>query len=97
LALGCTVRELLARTDSQELAEWMAFYQLEPFGDERADYRQALTTCVIANANRDKSKKPTPFTPEDFMIGKKTPPKEQTWEEMRDRMQVYCDRQERQN
>jgi hypothetical protein len=88
--LGCTVRELLNRIDQRELAEWIAFYQFEPFGDERADYRQALTTCVIANANRDKDKKPTPFTPEDFMIGRKPPPKEQTWKEMRDMWQSFC-------
>jgi len=31
------VRELLARIGSDELTEWMAFYQLEPFGDMRAD------------------------------------------------------------
>jgi hypothetical protein len=74
----------------------MAYYQLEPFGEDRADYRQALTTCVIANANRDKSKKPTPFVPEDFMISKKPPPKEQSWEEMRDLLQGYCKSFERQ-
>ena len=27
--MGCTVRELLARTDSRELAEWAAFFTLE--------------------------------------------------------------------
>ena len=27
--LGCTVKELLARTDSAELTEWMAFFNLE--------------------------------------------------------------------
>jgi len=83
--------------DSGELAEWMVFYQLEPFGDKVADYRQAQTTCVIANSNRDKNKKPTPFVPEDFMIGKKQPPKEQDWEEMRDILQAYCKRFERTN
>jgi hypothetical protein len=68
----------------------MAFYQLEPFGDERADYRQALTTCVIANANRDRNRKPTPFTPEDFMIGKKPPPKQQRWEDMKETLRTFC-------
>ena len=27
--MGCTVRELLARTDSRELSEWAAYFQLE--------------------------------------------------------------------
>jgi len=35
LALGMPVRELLGRIGSDELTEWMAFYQLEPFGDFR--------------------------------------------------------------
>ena len=49
--LGCTVRELLIRIDARELAEWQAYYRLEPFGEERADWRQAQTTAVIANVN----------------------------------------------
>ena len=73
----------------------MAFYQIEPFGDERADYRQALTTCVLANVNRDKNKKPTPYVPEDFMIGKKRQPQEQPWEQMKDMLQTFCQRYER--
>jgi hypothetical protein len=95
--MGCSVRELLARFDSMELSEWIAFSYIEPFGDERADYRQALTTCVLANSNRDVKKKPTPFKPEDFMIGKRqAKPKEQSWEEMRDVLQAFCGRYERQ-
>jgi len=38
--MGCTVRELLARTDSRELAEWMAFFRLE---NEEADQDQGST------------------------------------------------------
>ena len=58
------VRELLARTGSDELTEWMAFYQLEPFGDFRADLRSAIIASTLANAHRSKEGKP--FTPEDF-------------------------------
>ena len=60
-----TVRELLAKLGSDELSEWMAFYQLEPFGDFRADYRSALMTSTFANAHRHKDS--PPFRPEDFM------------------------------
>jgi hypothetical protein len=65
LALGLPVRELLARIGSDELTEWMAFYQLEPFGDFRADLRSAIVASTLANAHRSKEGKP--FTPEDFM------------------------------
>ncbi len=65
LAMSLPVRELLARIGSDELTEWMAFYQLEPFGDFRADLRSAIVACTLANAHR--SKEGRPFTPEDFM------------------------------
>ncbi|MFZ2738093.1 MAG: DUF4035 domain-containing protein [Burkholderiaceae bacterium] len=65
LALGLPVRELLARIGSDELTEWMAFYQLEPFGDFRADVRAGIVASTFANANRARDTKP--FTPEDFM------------------------------
>ena len=65
LALGMTVRELLQRMGSDELSEWMAFYQLEPFGDYRADYRSGVVASTFANAHR--AKDASPFRPEDFM------------------------------
>lgn len=45
------MRELLARLDSRELAEWLAFYNLEPFGDVRADYRSAIIAQQVHNGN----------------------------------------------
>ena len=60
-----TVRELLQRMGSDELSEWMAFYQLEPFGDYRADYRAGVVASTFANAHR--AKDASPFRPEDFM------------------------------
>lgn len=65
LALGMPVRELLSRIGSDELTEWMAFYQLEPFGDFRADFRSGVMAATFANAHRSKDAKA--FTPEDFM------------------------------
>jgi hypothetical protein len=59
------VRELLQRIGSDEITEWMAFYQLEPFGDMRADLRSGVIASTFANANRTKHTRP--FTPEDFM------------------------------
>ena len=59
------VRELLARIGSDELTEWMAFYQIEPFGDMRADLRSGVIASTFANANRVKHARA--FSPEDFM------------------------------
>ena len=65
LALGYTVRELLARIDSRELSEWMAFYSLEPFGDIRGDLQAGIVASTIANANSGKGSRT--FQPADFM------------------------------
>jgi len=74
-----TVRELLARTDSRELSEWMAFFSLEPWGCEVDDWRFGMLASVIANANRDEKKRRKPFEPKDFMPQRIE--EEQSWEE----------------
>jgi len=58
---------LLERISSLELSEWMAYAQLEPFGEERADLRAGIVASVFANANRDPKKKGHPYQPKDFM------------------------------
>lgn len=88
LSLGYTVRDLQNRIDSRELTEWIAFYNIEPFGEDRADMRQALTSCILANANRD-PKKSRAFKPQDFMLVK-PPKKEQTPEEMMALLKGIC-------
>ena len=52
---------------SREFAEWWAYYQLDPFGPERADLRNAALMALIAEMFRDPKKRGNPFTPEDFM------------------------------
>lgn len=77
LALGLPVREMLASMGSDELTEWMAYYQLEPFGDYRADYRSGVVASTFANAHR--AKDANPFRPEDFMpFLEKRPPADET-------------------
>lgn len=50
---------------SRQLSEWVAYNQLEPFGEERDDLRAAIIASVIANAlGGRKGKK---FKPKDFM------------------------------
>lgn len=63
-----TVAELLDRMSSAEFSEWMAYYTIEPFGEERADLRQALTTSAVANTLQAQTKKPKWTKPEDFML-----------------------------
>jgi len=71
--LGMTVGELLARASSRELAEWMAFAQLEPIGARRGDYQAAQVAQVIANVNRDTKKRRKPYPVEDFLLAWEDP------------------------
>ena len=47
------------------MSEWQAYFSLEPFGERRADYRNALLCCILANANRGKDQKA--FEVSDFL------------------------------
>lgn len=67
LQWGCSVRELLQRISSKELTEWMAFYNVEPFGEGQVALRSGIIASLIANIKRDTKKKITPFTPFDFI------------------------------
>lgn len=87
--MGCTVRELLVRIDSRELREWMAFYQIEPFGEQVVDYRESRLAAILANAFRGKNQRP--YGINDFSLIKQTP-KRQSWQKMRDMLQAYCNR-----
>ena len=74
-----TVAELLDRISSREIAEWMAFSQLEPFGSEAGYIGHAITAVTIANTHLGKGQKAKDV--EDFMP-KFGPKKEQTVDEM---------------
>lgn len=46
---GMTMRHLL---------EWRAYYDIEPFGEVRADYRSAQVTAAILNSTRKRGTAP---------------------------------------
>lgn len=50
--------------DARELAEWRAYYQLEPLGEVRADMRMARICQVLANTHSSG----TSFHESDFMF-----------------------------
>lgn len=76
-----TVKELLERMDSRELTEWFVYYTLEPFGEERADVRQAIASCTMANLWTKQRHKINDFMPV-FKKARKTGER-QTTEEMK--------------
>ena len=64
LALGfATPAEAQARINSREFAEWMAYYQIEPFGQDRGDASAAIVAHTIAACNGVKNTTPADFMP----------------------------------
>lgn len=57
------VREAQERIDSDEFTYWLAYHQLDPIGNERADYQSALIAHTVASAH---SKKRPKF--DDFVL-----------------------------
>ena len=70
----------MGRCNSRQYSEWRAYYEVEPWGEERADLRSAIIACTIANVHRAKGRT---FAPSDFMPEFNKPIKErQTQAEM---------------
>jgi hypothetical protein len=87
-----TVKELLSRIDSKELAEWSAFFSIEPFGYFRSDVQCGVIASTIANCNRSKHSKS--FTPTDFMpFGVNSEQEKMTGEQMKTVMMGIAENQ----
>ena len=72
------------------MAEWIAYYGIEPFGERAEWLRTGVLASVIANTHRSKSSKL--FTPEDFMPRfeeKKVVPKQSVDEQRAALTQIY--------
>ena len=63
--MGCSVVEAQARISSQEYTEWLAYYQIDPWGEERSDLRNAMLAMLLANQYRSKGRRA--FKIEDFI------------------------------
>jgi len=59
------VRACQEAVTSQEFAEWMAFFRIHPFGEQRMDARFAMLAALVANLWTDSKRKR--WTPEEFM------------------------------
>ena len=59
-----TVAELLTRMSAREFAEWQVFYNVVPFGEERADLRAARIAAATINAIAGQAA----YTTSDFLF-----------------------------
>lgn len=73
--MGMSVSELLSRFSSAELAEWMAYDRIEPFGQRQSDYMMASNMAITANIHSRKGAKP--YSASDFLPKIKKPMSEQ--------------------
>ncbi|MBX7237669.1 MAG: DUF4035 domain-containing protein [Caldilineales bacterium] len=62
---------------SLEFSEWIAYYNLEPFGLERFDLHAGIVASTIANVNRERNREP--YSPLDFMPFQPRP--QQSWQD----------------
>lgn len=59
------IREMGSRT---QLLDWMAWNDIEPFGDLRRDYQAAQVVAALVNIYRNKAKFPEPFPTSMFLL-----------------------------
>ncbi|WP_321919307.1 phage tail assembly protein T [Paraburkholderia tropica] len=69
-----SVRRAQQEIDSEEFGRWIAFYELEPWGNPVEDLRVGAQLSMVANINRDRKKAPEPFGLLDFVPWSKDRP-----------------------
>lgn len=79
------MREAQTRIDSREFAEWRCYYELEPWGEERADLRAGIIASTVYNIGKGKGRM---LSPADFMP--KFDRRRQTQEEIGHRLMVFA-------
>lgn len=67
LALGKTVSELGQSLTYNEFRQWCTFYQIEPWGDYRADLRAAHIAAAVKNLHAATFNETQDWEPADFM------------------------------
>ena len=80
--------ELLATISSEELTEWAAYYQIDPFGSHRADIQAGVVASTMANIH---AKRGHSFTPADFIPrfgGEPVRPKSMTPDEIKAKLSL---------
>jgi hypothetical protein len=60
LSLGRTVAELLDSISSRELSEWQVYYDMQPWGDVRADHRHGILCAQLTTVGTQGRAKPRP-------------------------------------
>ncbi|WP_150558866.1 phage tail assembly protein T [Pandoraea bronchicola] len=62
-----SVARCQAEVSGAEFGEWLAYYQIEPFGTRVDDLRAGVIAAATYNVNRDRKRQPEPFGPSDVI------------------------------
>lgn len=65
---GCTIAELQDRMSYTEFWEWVAFAEVEPLPEQRADLRNARQMALLANVHRDAKQRANAYAPREFLV-----------------------------
>ena len=87
-----TERALFDMMSLRDINDWIIYYGLEPWGEERADLRAGIISHVVANCNRGKgtkSFKPSDFMP-DFVGDSKKQTPDQMWSQAQAMSEAYA-------
>lgn len=82
-----TVREMLSRMSSSEFSEWMAYYNIEPFGPIREDLRAGMIAAPLLNIWVPRGG--TRAKPSDWIMRFDKAAEEQDWETMKAMLQGF--------
>lgn len=59
---------MLGGLTATQILEWQVYDELDPFGEERADYRSAQIVQALWNIARDATKHPNGWSIEEFVL-----------------------------
>jgi len=59
---------MLRRLPAETFFEWLVFVDLEPFEEEKSDYRHGHLIATLANAHRNTKRRPTPYSLQDGIL-----------------------------
>ena len=78
---------MLDSIPSDMLTEWIAYFRIDPFGEERADLRAGIIASTVANAFRSRGRSARPA---DFMP-RFEPKRKQSMADMRKVWESFCE------
>lgn len=62
------VRKMLKGMTAKQFIGWENYSIIDPFDEQRADYRAAQIVAMLAEVNRNHKKRKNPYTIDEFLL-----------------------------